>query len=81
MARSRFVEALDEIQGEVGSILKPLGFRKNGRTFNRVTEGGLTHVLNFQKSKHVEERRMFPRFWRKSYGTFAVNLGVFLPCV
>ena len=81
MVKSKFVEGLDLIQAEVNLVLKPIGFSKSGRTHNRLTSGGLTHVLDFQKEKFVTERRMFPRVWKKSYGKFAINLGVYLPCV
>jgi hypothetical protein len=81
MSKSQFVKGLDAVQAEANSLLQPLGFQKKGRTHFRLTKGGLTHVVNFQKEKFVEERIMFPRIWKKSYGEFAVNLGVFLPCV
>ena len=81
MSKSHFVEGLDAVQAEVHSVLKPLGFQKKGRTHNRLTIGGLTHVINFQRDKWVEERIMFPWIWKKSYGKFAINIGVLLPCV
>jgi hypothetical protein len=81
MSKSQFVEGLDAIQAEVDSFLKPLGFQKKGRTHNRLTKGGLTHVVNFQKEKFAGQRPTFRLFKKKSYGQFAVNLGVFLPCV
>lgn len=80
MTKSRFVEGLDTIQTEAALLLQPLGFRKKGRTHNRLTNGGLTHVINFQKAKYAGQPVI--RLFRKtSYGEFAVNLGVFLPCV
>ncbi|MDD5141505.1 MAG: DUF4304 domain-containing protein [Verrucomicrobiales bacterium] len=81
MSKSEFVTGLDAVQSEVNSLLIPLGFRKKGRTHNRLTKGGLTHVVNFQREKYVEQRRIFPQFWKKTYGKFAINLGVLLPCV
>lgn len=47
-----------------------------------MTEGGLTHAVNFQMGEYpIGEHYVVPG-WRESvYGKFAVNLGVFLPCV
>src|ERR1017187_1193659 len=81
MSKSQFVEGLDAIQAKVDSLLKPLGFQKKGRTHNRPTKGGLTHFVNFQKEKFAGQRPAFRFFKKKSYGKFAVNLGILLPCV
>ena len=37
---------LDSIQKEIFLFLKPLGFKKKGRTFNRQTENGIYQVIN-----------------------------------
>lgn len=80
MAKSQFVEGLDRVQTQADLVLRALGFLKKGRTHNRLTKGGLTHVINFQKEKYAGQPVI--RLFRKtSYGEFAVNLGVFLPCV
>ena len=81
MSKSQFAEGLDAIQTKVDSLLKPLGFQKKGRTHNRFTKGGLTHVVNLQKEKFAGQRPTFRLFKKKSYGKFAVNLGILLPCV
>lgn len=42
-------EVVDEIQKIVGEkILKPAGFKKFGRTYNRVVDGDIVQVINFQ---------------------------------
>jgi hypothetical protein len=81
MSKSKFVIGLDDIQAEVNSLLTPLGFRKKGRTHNRLMASGLIQVVNFQKEKNLEARIMFPQFWKRTYGKFAINLGILLPCV
>jgi hypothetical protein len=54
---------LDNLVNEVYAKLKPHGFRKNARTFNRKLEHGIIQVINFQLSQ-------------SQYGNFTVNLGV-----
>lgn len=39
---------LNEIQKEVHNVLKPLGFRKFGRTEHRFVDGNISQVVNFQ---------------------------------
>ena len=47
--KSEAVKKADLIQREVElRVLKPFGFAKQGRTFNRKTEDGLTQVITFQ---------------------------------
>jgi hypothetical protein len=82
MSKPRFVERLNTIQAAVHSFLRPLGFRKKGRTHNRYTKGGLTHVINFQMGEYpIGENYVIPGLRENFYGKFAVNLGVLLPCV
>ena len=82
MPKSSFVEGLDIVQAAVHSFLRPLGFRKKSRTHNRRTNGRLIHVVNFQIGQHpIGEHYVIPGFRENLYGKFAVNLGVFLPCV
>lgn len=54
---------LDEIEGNVYAVLKPLGFRKFGRTLHRFVSGDLSQVVNFQ-------------IWGDR---FCVNLGIRVP--
>ncbi len=82
MPKSEFAKNLDALQAHVTAFLKPLGFRKKGRTHNRATEGGLVQVVNFQMGEYpIGEHYVIPGIRESFYGRFAVNLGVFLPCV
>ena len=82
MSKSQFVERLDMIQAAVHSFLRPLGFRKKGRTHNRRTNGELIHVVNFQMGEYpIGENYVIPGMRENLYGKFTVNLGVLLPCV
>ncbi len=68
---------LNIIEKEVFATLKPLGFKKNGRTFNRTSEEGIVQVVNFQSEKHKTEENYFVDGVRENlYGKFVVNLGV-----
>ncbi len=42
MPKSVQVSLVDEVQAALDSKLKPLGFRRKGRTYNRVTQDGLS---------------------------------------
>src|SRR3982750_3463838 len=46
--KSAWAEAVDGVQAALRPHLKQLGLRVRGRTFNRVTEDGLTQVVNIQ---------------------------------
>ena len=68
---------LDAIQNKVYEYLKPLGFRKNGRTFNRQTEKGIYQVINLQSGQYSPwDNYVIPGLRENYYGKFAVNLGV-----
>ncbi len=82
MPKSEFAKHLDTLQAQVAAFLKPLGFRKKGRTHNRSTPRGLVHVVSFQMGQFpIGEHYVIPGFRESFYGRFAVNLGVLLPCV
>jgi Domain of unknown function (DUF4304) len=81
MPPSGFVQRLNSIQSGVHSYLRPLGFRKKGRTHNRRTPGGLVQVVNFQMGAYPIGDYVIPGFRESFYGKFAVNLGILLPCV
>ena len=57
---------LDKIQNEIFEFLKPLGFKKKGRTFNRQTEDGIYQVINIQSGQ----------VYSTAYGSFTINLGI-----
>ncbi len=68
---------LDNIQREIFTSLKPLGFKKKGRTFNRITENGIVQVINFQTGQFpLGENYVVPGLRENLYGKFTVNLGV-----
>lgn len=68
---------LDSIQKDVHQYLKPLGFKKRGRTFNRETETGLFQVINFQSGQYpIGENYEIPGIRESFYGKFTVNFGV-----
>ena len=48
MPRSRFAHTLDLVQTQFTGVLRPLGFRKSGRTYNRSSPEGLVQVINLQ---------------------------------
>jgi hypothetical protein len=80
--KSPYVQNLDAIQVAVNSFLKPLNFRKKGRTHNRRTKGELTHVISFQMGQYpLGDSYVIPGLRESFYGKFAVNLGVLLPFV
>ncbi|MBI9049577.1 MAG: DUF4304 domain-containing protein [Anaerolineaceae bacterium] len=69
MNKTYFAKKTDQIQTHVHNYLKGLGFRKRNRTFNKVHDSGLVHVINFQLGKS----------WSSLNGFFTVNIGVFIP--
>lgn len=81
MAKSAHVIELDAIQQSASKLLKPLGFRKSGRSFNRLMERGIVHVVNFQMGPFPIGDYVIPGIRESLYGRFAVNLGVFVPCI
>jgi hypothetical protein len=82
MPSSDFVKYLDAVTKDINRFLKPLGFRKKGRTYNRGTEGGLVQIVNFQMGQFpIGEHYVIPGIRESFYGKFTVNLGILLPCV
>ena len=71
---------LDSIQKEIFLYLKPLGFKKKGRTFNRQTEDGIYQVINIQSGRYeFGDKNVIPGFRENYYGKFTINLGVMVP--
>lgn len=65
-------EAVDRIEEIVYAYLKPIGFRKHGRTLHRFVDGDLSQVVNFQNG--CAAKGVHDVLW--------VNLGVRVPeCV
>jgi hypothetical protein len=68
---------LDNIQKEIFQFLKPLGFKKKGRTFNRQTEDGIYQVINIQSGRYeFGDKFVIPGLRENFYGKFTINLGV-----
>lgn len=76
--KSKYVIALDQIQAKVHEFLKPRGFRKKGRTFNReAAEKGIFQVIHFQSGTFpIGENYEIPGFQTSYYGKFTLNMGV-----
>ncbi len=62
--------------------MKSTGFRKRGRSFNRIVYDNIVHVLNFQAGQYpIGDNYVIPGLRESMYGNFAVNLGVYVPAV
>ncbi len=62
-------QILDEIEAAVYAHLKPLGFRKHGRTLHRFVSGDISQVVSFQVYRNMMEPS----------DKFCVNLGIRIP--
>lgn len=67
MAKTKSAAAMDEVQAQLRPFLVERGYRCRARTFNRMTDDGLIHVLNFQMGQISLQ------------GRFTVNAAVFVP--
>ena len=68
---------LDIVEKKVFSKMKPLGFKKNGRTFNRRLDDGIIQVINFQSGQYpLTDNYEIPELRENLYGKFVVNMGV-----
>jgi hypothetical protein len=81
MPKSAFAAALDEVQKPVTALLKNLGFKRRGRTYNRTVSDGLIHAVNFQMGQFPIGDYVIPGLRESFYGRFTINLGVMLPAV
>jgi hypothetical protein len=80
MDKSVYVQRLDQVQAQAAGQLKPLGFRRSGRTFNRQAPSGFVQVVNFQMGQYpVGDSYELPPMRINLYGKFTVNLGVYVP--
>lgn len=80
MPPSEFVTAVDAIQRSLRGPLTAHGFKVRGRTFNRVTDDGLTQVINLQMGPSEPPGTTYiPGLRENLHGTFTVNLGVYIP--
>ena len=62
-------ESIDIIENAVYAELKPLGFRKHGRTLHRFVDGDISQVINFQCGQAYREETHL--MW--------VNIGIRVP--
>ena len=70
MEKSIYAQRLDLIQSEIWArLLKPSGFKKRGRHFNRESSGGLIQVITFQMGQT----------YREENDRFSVHIGVRVP--
>jgi hypothetical protein len=81
MTASTYVKALDDIQKALTGFLKPLGFKRKGRTYNRQVSDGLVQAVNLQMGQFPIGDYVIPGLRESHYGRFTVNLGVALPAV
>jgi uncharacterized protein DUF4304 len=80
MTKSALATSLDALQGHLNPWFRQAGFRKHGRTYNRTTTDGLTHVIGFQMgSFDPPGTTHIPGLRENLYGRFTVNLGVYVP--
>ena len=80
MAKSNSAVAVDRVQAAIQPLLKSLGFRVRGRTFNRTTQDGLTQVVNMQLGASDPPGTSYiPGLRENLHGLFTVNLGVYVP--
>jgi len=80
MTKSALAITMDELQARLNPLLRQWEFRKYGRTHNRTTADGLTHVIRFQMAAFDPPGTTYiPGIRKNLYGRFTVNLGVYAP--
>ncbi len=80
MPKSDFAIAVDNIQRQLNPYLRDNGFKVRGRTYNRISEDGCTHVVNIQMgASDPPGTTYFPSLRNNLHGLFAINLGVYIP--
>ncbi len=80
MSKSTLADSLDTLQTRLDPLLRQAEFRKHGRTYNRTTTDGLTHVVGFQMGRFDPPGTTYiPGLRENLYGRFTVNLGVYVP--
>ena len=78
--KSEFAERLDLVQTQFSGVLRPLGFRRSGRTYNRTTPEGLVQVINLQISRPDPVPPQLASLREAGrHDKFTVNLGVWVP--
>ena len=80
MPQSRFAHSLDLVQTQFTGLLRPLGFRKAGRTYNRPSSEGLVQVISLQIWRpDPVPPGLASSQTQGSHDKFTVNLGVWIP--
>jgi hypothetical protein len=75
-----YKETLNEIQKLIHTELKADGFKKKGRTHNKVLDNGIVQVINFQMGQFQFDNVIeIPGLIENLYGQFTINIGVFVP--
>lgn len=80
-ASKRASEVIKPTVHRVAELLRPCGYRKRGNRFNhRLSEDGIIHVIAFQLASHrgfepPGSLGLHPAY----YGTYTINLGVYVP--
>ena len=75
-----YKKTLDEIQKLIHMELKANGFKKKGRTHNKVLDNGIVQVINFQMGQSQFDNVVeIPGFRDNLNRQFTLNMGVFVP--
>jgi Domain of unknown function (DUF4304) len=80
MAKSQPSREMGQLVAQLRPFLKERGFRARAATFNRKTQDGLTHVVQFQSGRcDPPGTNYIPGLRENLYGKFTINVGVFVP--
>ena len=80
MTASPYVESMNRLQRDVGAELKHVGFKVRARTYNRITDEGLTEVVSFQMGPSDPPGTTYIAGLRENlHGWFTVSLKVYVP--
>lgn len=78
--KSELAIRVDNIQRELRPMLQEHGFRVRGRTFNRQTSDGLTHVISIEMGRFDPPGTTYiPGLTRSTHGELRINCGVYVP--
>lgn len=79
-SKSELASFLDEAIVPIRAVLARHGFRARNRTFNRRMDDGIIHVVQVVMGRSDPPgARQMPGFGSDLYGTFSVELGVYVP--
>jgi hypothetical protein len=78
-AKSKPVQAMDEVLASIRPLLNETGFHTRARAFNRTTSDGITQVIEFQLGRFDPPGTHYVGFRQNLYGKFTVNVGVYVP--